>query len=300
MVWHALLLNPLWFRTFEHRKLEMLERLDFPWQQIVSPRLHRVMVRRVVELRVYQRESIAADGKTFTSSYDLLLVLEKAQTSTKLIQILRKRHASMSSSTELENHHSVLSDGSAEPLSKSANATITALVEAVQRQSKFVEKMENQLWIRSPAVQGTLTRATTRYSQFLRLFKLYPGTTLVPTLDIDLVWHTHQCSPAQYTAAAKEIAGRFIDHDDKIVSMKLETGMQKTIDLYKTRFGGDYNYCCCWDCEALRSAIHEQRTDAKGKGNAESIARKVHDDLAYYRSVEIARRGGEKLLPIRN
>ena len=61
------------------------------------------------------------------------------------------------------------------------------IFEAVQRQEAFVQKMHAQLWIRSPALEGTLQRAIKRYLSFVKLFKLYPKTILVPTLDIDLV-----------------------------------------------------------------------------------------------------------------
>ena len=36
MVWHALLLNPSWFRSFEGRQLKRLYDTPFPWNAIVS------------------------------------------------------------------------------------------------------------------------------------------------------------------------------------------------------------------------------------------------------------------------
>ncbi|KAJ4291339.1 hypothetical protein N0V88_006347 [Collariella sp. IMI 366227] len=68
------------------------------------------------------------------------------------------------------------------------------LAENVVRQAGFVDKMHRQLWIRSPGCEGTLRRAGERYEAFLDLFRTFPGEMLVPTLDIDLVWHTHQLS----------------------------------------------------------------------------------------------------------
>ena len=110
-------------------------------------------------------------------------------------------------------------------------AIASTLADAVSRQYSFCQKMELQLWIRSPAVQGTLTRACTRYDKFLQLFKLYPKTTLVPTLDIDLVWLTHQLSHNRYAAAMKLRAGMFIDHDDKLGKDTLDYGMVRTENL---------------------------------------------------------------------
>jgi hypothetical protein len=168
------------------------------------------------------------------------------------------------------------------------------LNDAVLRQVSFVDKMWDKLWIRSPALDGTLRRGRDRYSNFLNLFKLYPTTMFVPTLDIDLVWHTHQCSPSQYYTTTQEVAGKFVNHDDSIVQKTLDTGLKGTKSLYRIRFGQEYHICGCWDCEALQSAIEE----AGKKPDWEGIAKQVGEDVAYYRAVEVARRT-KKCIPIR-
>lgn len=162
------------------------------------------------------------------------------------------------------------------------------LVDAVKRQSSFVYKMERQLWIRSPAVDGTLSRGIIRYERFLKLFKLYPKAMLVPTLDIDLVWHTHQCSPAQYGLATRHMAGRFIDHNDKLGSGTLDPAFENTKTLYRIRFADEYRLCTCWDCEALRSTIAEENSNMQF--DVASVAHQAHSIVAYYRAAEIARR----------
>jgi len=187
----------------------------------------------------------------------------------------------------LEQLQSALSD---DPMIKD-------LVAAVRRQSAFVEKMDRQLWIRSPAVEGTLQRAIQRYDRFLKLFKMYPGKTLVPTLDIDIVWHTHQCSPAQYVEATRTLAGRFIDHNDRLGRDTLDDGMENTANLYRVRFAEEYEHCLCWDCEALRSAVASK--DLGEETNAGAVANQVRLNVSYFRAVEIARREGQELLPIR-
>jgi hypothetical protein len=168
------------------------------------------------------------------------------------------------------------------------------LKEAVLRQVGFVDKMWDRVWIRSPALDGTIRRAHDRYSNFLDLFKLYPTTMFVPTLDIDLVWHTHQSLPGRYYKTTQEVAGKFVNHDDSIVQDKLNTGMQDTQGLYRMRFGREYHTCGCWDCEALQSAVEE----AGKEPDWENIAKQVSEDVAYYRAVEVARRT-QKPLPIR-
>jgi len=172
------------------------------------------------------------------------------------------------------------------------------LTDAVTRQLSFVDKMEWALWIRSPAFEGTLQRAVDRYSKFLRLFKWYPNTMFVPTLDIDLVWHTHQLSASHYRAATIKHAGRFIDHDDKLAQPTLDTGLDKTKQLFRIRFGKEYLVCTCWDCEAILSTVTEPPRDGEAPLDMDAVAQKVADDVTYYRATEIARRA-KKPLPIR-
>jgi hypothetical protein len=168
------------------------------------------------------------------------------------------------------------------------------VIEAVIRQTGFVDKMWERIWIRSPALEGTIRRAQDRYNNFLNLFKLYPTTMFVPTLDIDLVWHTHQCSPRSYYQTTQEVAGKFVNHDDSIVQDKLNTAMKETTALYRMRYGKEYHICGCWDCEALQSAVEE----ARKQPDWEEIAKQVSDDVAYYRAVEVARRT-QKPVPLR-
>jgi hypothetical protein len=168
---------------------------------------------------------------------------------------------------------------------------IQPLKDNVERQMKFVEKMHDHLWIRSPAAEGTLCRAVDRYTKFLELFKAYPGTMLVPTLDIDLVWHTHQCSAVEYQRSMMERAGRFIDHNDKLGKLTLSGGMDKTVELFTVRFGESYLRCLCWDCEASMSALASVAEDASDN-DIDAIVRKVEKDLEYFRMAELARRYG--------
>lgn len=171
------------------------------------------------------------------------------------------------------------------------------MVKAVQRQETFIDKMHTQLWIRSPALEGTLQRAIERYLKFLKLFKCRPKTTLVPTLDIDLVWHTHQCSPAQYRASTIQQVGRFINHDDKLGRPVLQDGMETTRGLFRIRFGEEYLICHCWDCELAVSAISARKQEDKTQTEMTSIMREVSRTVACYREVELARRA-RQLTPV--
>lgn len=171
------------------------------------------------------------------------------------------------------------------------------LRDAVKRQFFFVEKMHDYLWIRSPGLESTLERATNRYDEFLELMNREPGTMLVPTLDIDLIWHTHQCMASQYAEDMKARVGRFINHDDKIAAVKLSSGFDRTAGLYMKHFGKNYSICGCWECELLTSKIG-QVVNSGEKIDMNRLIKDVEDEMLYYRAVEVRRRG-KKPLPIR-
>lgn len=202
---------------------------------------------------------------------------------------------------------SIIAKGKKETLSIDepfSSSTVKQLVDNVERQRVFVQKMNAHLWIRSPALQGTLRRAVERYDKYLQLFRLYPGKMLVPTLDIDLVWHTSQLSPAAYKASTEERCGRFINHDDKIAKFKLATGNHETQNLYRIRFGLEYSVCLCWECQAVMSALEDSVRDGdleevRPEGFEENLADRILEDVEYFRSVESARRRNHVKLPIR-
>jgi hypothetical protein len=50
------------------------------------------------------------------------------------------------------------------------------------------------------------------YRCFLKLCVLHPGITLVPTRQLDHVWHTHLLDTAKYRADCDHAFGRFMDH----------------------------------------------------------------------------------------
>ena len=169
---------------------------------------------------------------------------------------------------------------------------LRALVHAVQRQQKFVDKMGHYLWIRSPALSNTLAHARQIYGNFFFLFSLKPSNPLVPTVDIDLVWHTHQCSASRYREYAEKTAGRRVDHDDTLLRKSLDGGLELTKDLYRAHYGVDYVKCLCWDCEALSAKI--ESSDGKLKPT-DGTLQEIQGDVAFHRAFEVAGRKGEAL-----
>ncbi|KAI1111527.1 hypothetical protein F5Y14DRAFT_424851 [Nemania sp. NC0429] len=305
MVWHALLLNPEWFQSFERKRLKFLSTVPFPWEQI-----HAAIDSEEPKWPFRLPEEDQAWARDIASLHpDLLAFLAKEDKSSVITSYLTSHGMNREGAEDRGLRPRDIPDVSGgdsdlDPVelkfveicrvAVSKKRRVEDLVDAVKRQSAFVDKMERQLWIRSPAVEGTLSRAIIRYERFLKLFKLYPKTMLVPTLDIDLVWHTHQCSPAQYGLATRRMAGRFIDHNDKLGTTTLDPAFENTKALYRVRFADEYRLCTCWDCEALRSTIAEENSSIQF--DVASVARRAHSEVAFYRAIEIARRKGEKIV----
>ncbi len=62
-----------------------------------------------------------------------------------------------------------------------------------------------------------------------------PAGFFVPTLDIDLVWHTHQLMARQYSRDCLEYVRRFADHDDKVAENRLSRAFDITCRAWQVR-----------------------------------------------------------------
>ncbi|TPX68318.1 hypothetical protein SpCBS45565_g03194 [Spizellomyces sp. 'palustris'] len=114
----------------------------------------------------------------------------------------------------------------------------TDLVAAVKRQRDFTGKMVDGTVIWDA---GQLARATVRYHKFLLLMAQEPLSFLVPTLDIDLAWHTHQLHPPHYQQYGLKHLRRIINHDDTVSNSHLKNSFAHTAKLWKRRFNEIYS-----------------------------------------------------------
>ncbi|GIC84643.1 uncharacterized protein Aud_000461 [Aspergillus udagawae] len=159
------------------------------------------------------------------------------------------------------------------------------LVGAVIRQGTFVQKMDHIDWLHSPTVMATMDRLIRKYHVFFHIMASYPRCMAVPTLDVDLAWHTHQLGPQryfEYSVYQTKLHARtatFIDHDDKVDENRLSDGFEWTSKMYRKLTDGEvYSECTCWYCEAirapdLRSGLFGSSTAAK----AREAAANLHD-----------------------
>ncbi len=128
----------------------------------------------------------------------------------------------------------------AEPAADAPSAEPLAafLVPAIRRQQDFMEKMLARRGVmESPEY---MTAAVESYAKFLGLMKKHKGVTLVPTLAIDLIWHTHQYYPVRYAAECEAVAGRAINHDDSIEDDELAEDLSETERLWESAYGQPY------------------------------------------------------------
>ncbi|EED21947.1 conserved hypothetical protein [Talaromyces stipitatus ATCC 10500] len=284
MFWHAFLLNPDDFDTFcSDHKLRIIRHVEFPWTWTYElPRsslewtkhdcqIEPDLFQYLIEIGVTPSSPIAQTLSRFGDPKDQQV--GSLWTTLKQMILGERDNRFMKNLLQIQMGMQI--------------PARLALTENVKRQASFVDKMHSHLWISSPAISGTLRRAIDRYSKFLKLFQLYPGKMLVPTLDIDLIWHTHQCSAVLYEESVRAMTGRYINHNDKIGKKELGHGADETQDLFRTRFGEEY--------EMITTALEKLDEDGAdlltGDGlDMSDLAEKVGRYLAYYRAKELDRR----------
>lgn len=88
-----------------------------------------------------------------------------------------------------------------------------------------------------------------RYDHFFQIIVANPDHVVVPTLDIDLAWHTHQLCPGRYYNFSIGKVGFLIDHKDRVDEDKLSEAFEWTTKTYQTMFQQIYSECACWYCE---------------------------------------------------
>jgi len=112
------------------------------------------------------------------------------------------------------------------------------LASGMKRQLDFMFKISNLERFRDVRY---CQKSVQRYKKFLKLISMRVGI-VVPTLDIDLAWHTHMLQPEQYSQDTKNLIGYSPDHDDDMPSQRLELRREKTQLLWNRTFKDDSYY----------------------------------------------------------
>ncbi|MEM9164524.1 MAG: hypothetical protein AAGC54_15855 [Cyanobacteria bacterium P01_F01_bin.4] len=88
-----------------------------------------------------------------------------------------------------------------------------------------------------------VTRAVELYRRFLFLNYLYDDRPIVPSREIDQVWHTHILDTAKYREDCDTLFGRFMDHwpyfgmRDADERQQLNDAFTETQALFEKHFG---------------------------------------------------------------
>jgi hypothetical protein len=112
------------------------------------------------------------------------------------------------------------------------------LAEAVTRQWEFSRKITD-LYPQDPVGMEILNFIKTRYIKFMNLMR-DSQQVIVPTLEIDLFWHTHQLSSVNYDRWCWKHFGRRIQHDDTMAEGPLTDGLRFTKQAWMESYYDDY------------------------------------------------------------
>ncbi|RYP06041.1 hypothetical protein DL764_003404 [Monosporascus ibericus] len=151
------------------------------------------------------------------------------------------------------------------------------LAGAVHRQGIFTEKMHKIDWLHSPAARETMTRLIRKYRRFTNIIARNPDHVIVPTLDIDLAWHTQQLSPSVYFDWMVSETKKFIDHDDRIDDVKLTSAFEWTSKTYQEEYKEVYSECTCWYCESIRASHVSSVGKLFGISKSQKVSDSFHD-----------------------
>ena len=143
------------------------------------------------------------------------------------------------------------------------------LVELVLKQESFGNKINNLNWLYSSNISNIVSEATSRYSNFFAIVtdpKL--SQNLKSTLDIDLVWHTHQlCAFGYFHDCLNSPSHCIIDQSDKISNRLMDGSETFTENLYRALYGQEYFICYCHNCSSVRYGVSNHVFDSTINAN---------------------------------
>ena len=94
-------------------------------------------------------------------------------------------------------------------------------------------------------ITSFLQSSLSRYKRFIALKRCTTGAFLVPTYDIDLMWHTHQLCPLEYTDDLNGFLGCVMEHDsttDRNLGPKLNDSTAETSRLWSQAYPWERYY----------------------------------------------------------
>ena len=177
------------------------------------------------------------------------------------------------------------------------------LFSKVKDQEAFLDEAHELLWIRAPALKGSLERSSVDYLEFQIQTKpddIQPG--ILP-FGIGLLLRTHKLFPIQYELFCRGIGAG--PTACSTIDSKALLSNQITESSEEEQHTPSTSECCCWTCESIRDYLPAftydkavptpPDTDSQydlcllASLSTEQL-RWIQDDLGFYRAVEDARK----------
>ncbi|MBQ70729.1 MAG: hypothetical protein CMA65_04485 [Euryarchaeota archaeon] len=103
--------------------------------------------------------------------------------------------------------------------------------------------------------------AVKKYKRFLNLKVKFPKMSLVPTDDIDMIWHSHILDTEQYAKDCNSLFGEFLHHEPFFGNFgnKTQQGMgvmfKQTSDVWFQEYGEVLNTPLYFRCEGKKCHV---------------------------------------------
>jgi len=150
-----------------------------------------------------------------------------------ITQLVEQRRTTADVWRQKYNHEPFDVAGTRPPAASYERLSSYDLAAAVGRQSKFFYNISLPHY----RDETFLQQAAARYRKFLNLKKrdlaCLSETLLVPSYDIDLVWHTHQLHPLLYKQDTVALLYRMFNHDDSLDDRSPDSPQQSAYAITK-------------------------------------------------------------------
>ncbi|CAK7894294.1 hypothetical protein CAAN1_02S06480 [[Candida] anglica] len=133
-----------------------------------------------------------------------------------------------------------------------------------ETRNELIEKISSLKWLYNPQLENVLLpKSIARYGAFFHILSdNYRCYSLVPLVDIDLVWQTHKLAVHSYMEHCKiKCHNNVIDaiYD----TSKLASNFEYTCKLYKTVYHKEYSSCNCYYCFRAGRLIKQSQYSPK-------------------------------------
>jgi hypothetical protein len=129
------------------------------------------------------------------------------------------------------------------------------LVGAAARQAILTRQIAGLGWdYNSVAMLDRATKAIAKYRRFFLLMKNFPNYTLIPTLDVDLVWTTNMLLPPKYWRFSMTAARAFRGFSANMVETNLSESFIATYKLYNEHFKNPFTECLFYRSSSMTSS----------------------------------------------